>query len=737
MGLANWGRLAGGNAGPAHRSMAKGMAALLAGAAAITVLAPPAKGQQAVQTDQQQTDPSEKADEAKPSVAGATLLDKILILSRTGETAIESLASASHVDKEQLERRMATTPNEMLLGVPGVTVQADARRVSSSINIRGLQDFGRVAVIVDGARQDFQRSDHGTQSTFYVDPELIKSVDVIRGPVANTYGSGAIGGVVFFDTKDADDFLRDGETWAASATGRYESNGKGWTTSATGAYRFNENWDALGNIVYRNYSDYKDGGGDTVEGTGFDVLSGLLKTTIRPTDNSELKLGWVGSSAGWNEISGDTPVNDVDLKANTFTARYNITDEDKSWLDLHINASYNKTNLDLTSLIPQNRFDPVTGLPVVLPAGSASTFDVGTSGIDIWNTSRFETGGIAHELTYGGDWVGDDVETGGTAGGDSFYTPSGKRDVSGAYFQDKLTWDWLEVVTGLRYDSYSLKGSSSETSGDRLSPRITVGVSPFESARLSGLQFYGTYAEGYRSPSITETLISDNHPAGVSFPFLPNPNLKPETGKTVEFGVNYSTNGIIQVDDALRLKAAYFNNNVDNYIDGVTLSAYDPTSGCPFGPGVPICFQYQNFAKAKIRGFEMEGVYDAQWGYAGLSASIIDGHTISYDGERADLVTVPSSQVTAQLGLRSIEDRLIVGGEVQYNGKPKGNAVAKDYTLVNAFASYQATDNFKVDFRADNLFDVKYANPLNASTTSVVYEPGITLKLAATMRFGG
>lgn len=27
---------------------------------------------------------------------------------------------------------------------------------------------------------------------------------------------------------------------------------------------------------------------------------------------------------------------------------------------------------------------------------------------------------------------------------------------------------------------------------------------------------------------------------------------------------------------------------------------------------------------------------------------------------------------------------------MQYNGKPKGNSVAKDYTLVNAFASYQA-----------------------------------------------
>ncbi|TKB22115.1 MAG: TonB-dependent hemoglobin/transferrin/lactoferrin family receptor [Mesorhizobium sp.] len=737
MGLVNWGRTGQADAGPGFRSMASGIAILMAGAAVIALgVVPAAKAQQAAQpaTDLQ-ADQKKKADEK--AAAEETLLDKILVISRTGETAIQSLASASHVDQEQLERRMATTPNEMLLGVPGVAVQADARRVSSSINIRGLQDFGRVAVIVDGARQDFQRSDHGTQSTFYVDPELIKSVDVIRGPVANTYGSGAIGGVVFFDTKDAEDFLKPEESWAASVTGRYESNGKGWTTSASGAYRFNENWDVLGNIVYRDYGDYKNGGGDTVAGTGLDVLSGLLKTTIRPSENSELKLGWVGSSDGWTETSGGVPANDVDLKSNTFTARYNITDDAKSWLDLHINASYNKTVLDLTTLVPQNRFDPTTGLPVVLPAGSLSTFDVGTTGIDIWNTSRFETTGIAHELTYGGDWVGDDVETGGTAGGDSFYTPSGKRDVSGAYIQDKLTWEWLEVITGLRYDSYSLKDSDHETSGDRLSPRITIGVSPFESAGLPGLQFYGTYAEGYRSPSLTETLISGNHPAGVTFPFLPNPDLKPETGKTVEFGVNYKQNDILEAGDALRLKAAYFNNNVEDYIDGVTLSAFDPTSGCPFGPGIPICFQYQNFAKAKINGFELESVYDAGWGYAGLSASIINGHTISYEGERADLATIPSSQVTAQLGLRFLEDKLTVGGEVQYNGKPKGNPVAKDYTLVNAFASYQATDNLKVNFRADNLFDVKYTNPLNGSTTAVLYEPGITLKLAATMRFGG
>ena len=171
--------------------------------------------------------------------------------------------------------------------MPGVAMQSDANRTASSINIRGLQDFGRVAVIIDGARQNFQRSGHGTQSMFWLDPELVQQVDVIRGPVANTYGSGAIGGVVVFETKDAEDFLRPGETWAGSVTGQYDTNGEGWTTSATGAYRFNDAVDVLGNIVWRDFEDYKDGNGDDVAGSGFDVLSGMLKTTIRPTDTSD------------------------------------------------------------------------------------------------------------------------------------------------------------------------------------------------------------------------------------------------------------------------------------------------------------------------------------------------------------------------------------------------------------------------------------------------------------------
>ena len=672
------------------------------------------------------------------------------MVSRTEETAIDTPASVSHVDQEQLDRRMAATTSEVLFGVPGVTMQADERRIGSSVNIRGLQDFGRVAVIIDGARQDFQRSDHGTQSTFWIDPELLTSVDVIRGPVANTYGSGAIGGVVFFETKDAEDFLRPGETWAGSLSGRYETNGSGWTTSATAAYRLSESLDVLGNIVYRDYQDYKGGDDNEVPGTGFDVLSGMLKTTLRPTDNSELKLGWIGADDSWTEVSGGgVPTYDVDLRQNTYTARYHLTDDGQGWLDLHVNLAYGRTKLDQTAMVPLlGRFDPTTGRVTTVPAGSQSNYDLATAGVDIWNTSRFETAAISHELTYGGDWVSDDVETDGALGGNSFYTPSGDRRVSGAYVQDKLNWEWLEIVAGLRYDSYRLKGDDgSGSSGDRFSPRITVGVSPFENLGLDGLQLYGTYAEGYRSPSVTETLISGLHPAGVTFPFLPNHDLKPETAKTYEFELNYRQDAVFTGDDALRVKAAYFHNDIDDYI-GLNTDIPVGSPGCPFIPGlppvfvpggyyVPICAQYQNFANAEIDGSELEAWYDAHWGFAGASVSVIDGHTVSYAGVEEDLETIPSSQVTGQLGLRFLERKLTVGGEVQYNGAPKGNPTAEDYTLVNLFASYQPNEDYKFDLRVDNVFDTAYVNPLNLATVGKVYEPGVSVRLGLTGRWGG
>jgi len=76
---------------------------------------------------------------------------------------------------------------------------------------------------------------------------------------------------------------------------------------------------------------------------------------------------------------------------------------------------------------------------------------------------------------------------------------------------------WLEDVT---------------IGGNRWSPRLTVGVTP-----VQGLQFYGTYSEGYRAPTLQDVFRGGAaHGSGNSY--IPNLLLQPEVAKSWEAGVN-------------------------------------------------------------------------------------------------------------------------------------------------------------------------------------------------------
>ena len=145
-------------------------------------------------------------------MAQGTLLDPITVVaSKTEEQVINALAGVSAVRGDTIDQLMPTRTSDVFFGMPSVGFQQRADDPGTAINIRGLQDFGRVAVVIDGARQNFQRTGHKADGIFYLEPELLAAVDVVRGPVANIYGSGAIGGVVSFRTKDVEDVLRPGE----------------------------------------------------------------------------------------------------------------------------------------------------------------------------------------------------------------------------------------------------------------------------------------------------------------------------------------------------------------------------------------------------------------------------------------------------------------------------------------------------------------------------------------------
>ena len=68
---------------------------------------------------------------------------------------------------------MPTRTSDVFFGMPGVWTQSRGDDPGTSINIRGLQDFGRVAVLIDGARQNFQRSGHNADGQFYLEPDML------------------------------------------------------------------------------------------------------------------------------------------------------------------------------------------------------------------------------------------------------------------------------------------------------------------------------------------------------------------------------------------------------------------------------------------------------------------------------------------------------------------------------------------------------------------------------------
>ncbi|MDT9046701.1 TonB-dependent receptor plug domain-containing protein, partial [Escherichia coli] len=87
----------------------------------------------------------------------------------------------------------------------------DARNSGAlDTNIRGIQGQERVPVIVDGTKQAITvwRGYNGANNRNYIDPMLISSVRVQKGPSLTRDIQGSVGGAVVINTLTADDVLK-------------------------------------------------------------------------------------------------------------------------------------------------------------------------------------------------------------------------------------------------------------------------------------------------------------------------------------------------------------------------------------------------------------------------------------------------------------------------------------------------------------------------------------------------
>lgn len=674
------------------------------------------------------------------------LLDTISVTTtKTEEKAIDSLGGVSVVGRREIDRFQPSRISDVFRDVPGVTSQENANDPAQSINIRGLQDFGRVNVMVDGARQNFQTSGHRANGVFYLDPEFIGTVDIARGPVSTIYGSGAIGGVVLFRTRGVDDLLAPNERYGVSQKIGAGTNGAGlWSSTMVGTRLGNNSADLVGQFVTRHTYNYQDGLGRVIPDTGSELVGGLAKMNVRPADGHEISATAMKQDYDFtnNGSTGNSARFADEVKTGTYTLGYRFQRRDVPLLDFNVKVYDTTTNNTQTFLrdSPSRVFSALGA-----KFGSKAHFDIDTKGFDAFNTSRFDVGPVAHALTYGIDGVQDHVKTDDSAGGfGAALTPSGERRLGGAFLQDELRYGgWLRVIGAARYDQYELNSAITNASGDHVSPKITVGVSP-----VVGIEFYGTYAEGYRAPAITETLIAGIHPFP-AFVILPNPNLRPEVAHNIEGGVNIKFDNVARPGDKLRAKATVFSNKIDDFIDIDNASTSHlvifipgaPASLCNRIPGAfasGLCsflpdLQYQNIARATINGVEFEGAYDFIDGFVSVAATHLEGRNAITN---TTLVSVPPDRVSGTLGLRFLDGRLTAGFRLTgVEGKrlfpPDGTiSSSKPYGLVDLFASYRHNEYVQADFTVQNLLDKRYQQYLNSD-----YSPGLVAKAAVTVKF--
>lgn len=717
---------------------------------------------------------------AQAAATSTQSLDTITVTaSKTEERAIDALAPVSVVTLEQIQGLQPNRVGDVLRTIPGVSLQDRGDDPSTAVNIRGLQDFGRVAVIVDGARQNYQRSGHNANGSFFLDPELIGGIDIVRGPIANIYGSGAIGGVASFRTKDIDDVVRPGERWGVDVNGTGGSNVARGLGSVFGGIRLNPSSDLFGGAVYRNNSNYKDGSGTEVGNSGAEVAAGLLKLTTRPWDGHQFKFGGLfqeynysigqpnrgptTTSAAPAAIAGSS-VYDSTVHNYTGTVNWRYARPGDDLFDWNATFYGNRTENDQVKTY-NNRITTGGGVCSLGAPGNNISGCIGdkrgyrldTLGFDVNNTSRFGLGDWQNAVTYGVDAFSDDVATFDNRGNSNITTPGGERTVGGGFVQLKSNYSsWLEVIAAARYDHYELNSATVTTSGDRISPKITLGLTP-----IPGFTPYASYAEGYRAPAITETLIAGSHATGGGPPlficpdgrpglfcFLPNPGLRPEVGKNKEVGVNLKYDGIFTAGDTFRGKFNVFRNDVEDFIDLVASPPEVPIIGPAFGRFSKY-YQYQNTAGARIQGFEAEAAYDAGHWFIAVAGHLMEGENKITGVGLANLIQPRKIVTTA--GVRLLEHRLTLLAQwisfAANDDVPPGYLPATSGDLLNFYLAYHPTADIALNFSVDNALN-KYYRPYaipggstdGTTQNDVLFSspgPGITFKGGMRVHFGG
>ena len=655
------------------------------------------------------------------SELGGRLLDTVTVTAtKTARDPFAVAESVSIVDRERIESTQADSLADLLGDLPNVDVAGGPRAIGQRVVIRGLSD-SRILFVIDGARQNYNRAH---ESRIFLDPELFKRVEVLRGPASALWGSGALGGVVSFTTVDAADWLTPGQTFGARFRGGYQDVNTQRQFSAAVYGQVDDRFDYLLNLSYRNADDLDLGDGSRLENSAFDSLAGLAKLTWTPapfhTFNGSFQTfdhdGGVPSNV---QTAGSTAdLVDRNTRQRNATLRYHYDHPDAPYLRPTVVLYHNRTDIDESRLVDGRRDET----------------DFTTTGLDARNSMTFgQTGQFSQVLTYGVEYYRDEARARrDVAPRDAF--PDGETTVLGFYAQNEIFVSGRWTITpGLRWDRYenqSATGAAADQSESEFSKKLGIGFQV-----TSWFSLHAAYNEAFRAPNLTELFVSGTHftcGPGCANRFVPNPALKPEKAHNKEISARLRRDDLFVSGDQGRFRLTGFRNDVDDFIDSLVIFSPRPVPGNP-GPGGVTT--NQNVRDAELTGFEVEFAYDAPRWYAGVSYARTRGDNAN-TGE--PLSAIPADAWLLQTGVRFPATQMTVGWRTQVvdaqNRIPVGGEATPSYTVHDLNLSWVprqgAFEGLRIDAGIDNLSDVDYRPHLSA-----LKAPGRNVRAALSYSF--
>lgn len=524
------------------------------------------------------------------TVKPARNADEILTVVATGNqrSSFEAPMMVTVIAGETPQSQIATSAADMLRRVPGITVTGTGRSNGQDLMMRGYDRRG-VLTLVDGIRQG---SDTGHINGTFLDPGLVKRIEVVRGPAALLYGSGALGGVVSYETVDAADLLLPGHD---SGFRVYGTAGSGDHSLGMGAsaYGKSDTHDGLLSVGTRDVGNLRQGNG--FDAPNDEIISNVLaKGTWKLDENQALSgnLRYYNNNAlePKNPQMPDASLGNLMTHRSTLqrdaALNYTLQPVGQKWLDAEAKIYYNDLEINAHSAGRQDENRKQK-----------------TRGAKLENRTHLSADSFAsHLFTYGSEAYKQEQSPGGAT--ESF--PQARINFAAGWLQDEVTLRDLPVtlLAGTRYDNYT--GSSdgyADVDADKWSSRGAISVSPTD-----WLMLFGSYSQAFRAPTMGEMYNDSKHftipmgPTTLTNYWVPNPNLKPETNVTQEYGFGLRFDDLLLADDSLQFKASYFDTKAKDYITtGVTMVLGR-------GPRGPYCISCTtsstNINRAKIWGWD-------------------------------------------------------------------------------------------------------------------------------------